>query len=478
MTSPKAELSQSSNQSSSNRSSSSSNRKLILAGQIAFLPTGILQTLLGPMLPILIARWALNDTQAGNLFLVQFLASLAGVQLSGLLLTRWGYRPAFLSGLLLMAYGVSTLLLGSSALGMAAVAAYGLGLGLVVPSDNLLIAEIGSGSDSSSASGAASQQSSQQSSQRSSQQSSQGSPQASSQRSSEASSRASAVSLLNFFWGVGAVFCSLMVAWTAAHKLLPFFLGSVALFLLLLAFEMRNLPFPAAATSSATPAGTSSVTPAGSSPSSFSSTSSSTSSPSSASTSSPSSASSPSWRNLAKSPAIWIFAAIFFLYPGAETAVGGWIGSYVSRLGSRGAAIASLMPAFFWTALTVGRALGTVFLRYFSERSVLRIGYGAGAAGIGLMLWAPTLTGVIGGALITGLSFATLYPITVARLSQRFGVAARKIGAVMFSLAAVGPAVIPWMVGVISHSTGSLRAGLLLPLGATVILFVVHLFEW
>jgi fucose permease len=416
------------------------------------------------MLPILIARWALNDTQAGNLFLVQFLASLAGVQLSGLLLTRWGFRPAFLWGLLLMACGVSTLLLGSSALGMAAVAAYGLGLGLLVPSDNLLIAEIGSasGSDSSSASGAASQ----------------GSAQQSSQRSSEASSRASAVSLLNFFWGVGAVFCSLMVAWTAAHKLLPFFLGSVALFLLLLAFAMRNLPFPAAATSSATPAATSSVTPAGSSPSSSSSTPSSTPSPSSSLTSSPSSSSSPSWRNLAKSPAIWIFAAIFFLYPGAETAVGGWIGSYVSRLGSHGAAIASLMPAFFWTALTVGRALGTVFLRYFSERSVLRAGYGAGAAGIGLMLWAPTLTGVISGALITGLSFATLYPITVARLSQRFGVAARSIGAVMFSLAAVGPAVIPWMVGVISHSTGSLRAGLLLPLGATIILFVVHLFEW
>jgi len=58
------------------------------------------------------------------------------------------------------------------------------------------------------------------------------------------------------------------------------------------------------------------------------------------------------------------------------------------------------------------------------------------------------------------------------------GVAARSIGAVMFSLASVGPAVIPWMVGVISHSTGSLRAGLLLPLGATVILFVVHLVEW
>ncbi|MGB0116677.1 MAG: MFS transporter [Terriglobales bacterium] len=392
MASPQAEFSQ-----------SSSNRKLVLAGQIAFLPTGILTTLLGPMLPILIARWALNDTQAGNLFLVQFLASLVGVQLSGVLLARWGFRPAFLSGLLLMAFGVATLYMGSLWLGLASVAAYGLGLGLIIPADNLLIAEISSGSG--------------------------------------LGSRAGAVSLLNFFWGVGAVLCSLMVAWTAAHRLLPFFFGAVALFLILLALTVRNLPFPAAAKSSESSA-------------------------------------SISWRERAKSPTIWLFAAVFFLYPGAETAVGGWIGSYVSRLGSRGAAMASMMPAFFWSALTVGRALGTAFLRHFLERRVLRAVCAAGAAGIGLMLWAPALSGVIGGALITGLSFATLYPITVARLSQRFGVAARSIGAVMFSLASVGPAIIPWMVGVISHATGSLRAGLLLPLGATVILFVIHLVEW
>jgi MFS transporter, FHS family, glucose/mannose:H+ symporter len=400
-------------------SRSSSNRKLILAGQIAFLPTGILTTLLGPMLPILIARWTMNDTQAGNLFLVQFLAAVVGVQLSGVLLARWGFRPAFLLGLLLMGSGVATIYMGSLWLGLAAVATYGLGLGLIIPTDSLLIAEIGARSIPSSGISSS----------------------ISSEASSTTSASASAVSLLNFFWGAGAVLCSVMVAWTAAHKLLPYFLGSVALFLILLALAMRNLPFPAAATAAELPA-------------------------------------SSSWREVAKNPAVWLFAAVFFLYPGAETAVGGWIGSYVSRLGVRGAAMAPVMPAFFWSALTVGRALGTAFLRHFSERRVLRAGYGAAAAGIVLMLWAPSLPGVIGGALITGLSFATLYPITVARLSQHFGVAARSIGAVMFSLAAVGPAVIPWMVGVISHATGSLRVGLLLPLGATVILFVIHLFDW
>jgi FHS family glucose/mannose:H+ symporter-like MFS transporter len=406
MASPQAELSE-----------SSSNRKLVLACQIAFFPTGIVQTVLGPMLPLLVARWTLNDTQAGYLFLVQFLAMLVGVQLTTLLLSRWGFRPAFLSGLLLMAAGIATLFIGSPGLGLVSVAVYGLGLGLIVPSDNLLIAEIGFGTTSGKSSEHGSEQNSKQ------------------------GSRAGAVSLLNFFWGVGAVFCSLMVAWTATHKLLPIFLGSVALFLILLALAVRNLPFPAAETSAE---------------------------------------SSVSWKDLVKNPAIWLFAAVFFLYPGAETAVGGWVGYYVSRmgLGSRGAGIASLMPAFFWLALTVGRGLGTFFLRHFPEGRILQVGFGAGAAGIGLMIWAPSLTGVICGALTTGLSFATMYPVTVARLSQHFGVAARSIGAVMFSLASLGPAVIPWLVGVISHATGSLRAGLLLPLVATAILFVIHLFEW
>ena len=375
----------------------SSSKRLILAAQIAFLPTGILTTLLGPMLPLLITRWSLNDAQAGNLFLVQFLASLVGVQLSGVLLSRLGFRPAFLSGLLLMAGGAATLYVGHAWLGMASVAVYGLGLGLIIPTDSLLIAEI------------------------------------------SADSRTSAVSLLNFFWGFGAVLCSLMVAWASTHKLLPFFLGSVSLFLVLLAFAMRGLPFPPAAASEhrALP-----------------------------------------WRGIAKSPTFWLFAAVFFLYPGAETAVGGWIGSYVSRLGPREAAMAPMMPAFFWAALTVGRALGTLFLSYLPEQRVLRTGYATGSAGIVLMLWSSTLPGVIVGAFITGLSFATLYPITVARLSLRFGVAARSIGAFMFSLASVGPAVISWMVGVISQSTGSLRAGLLLPLGATVVLVLIHLREW
>jgi FHS family glucose/mannose:H+ symporter-like MFS transporter len=376
---------------------SSQKRRLILAGQIAFLPTGVLTTLLGPMLPILTVRWGLSDKLAGSLFLVQFLSQLAGVLLSGVIVARLGFRQVFLFGLLLMAGGVGTLYIGSPWLGMVSVALYGLGLGLVIPTDNLMVAEVSIGS------------------------------------------RAAAVSLLNFFWGVGAVLCSLLVAWAQAHQLVPVFLGSVALFLVLLVVALRKMPFPGAhqATDPRIP-----------------------------------------WREIAGNPVTWLFACVFFLYPGAETAFGGWIGSFATRLGSHQVSMGAMMPAFFYIALTLGRGVGGSLLHRLPERRVLLAGYGIAVIGIGTLLRTSTLSGVIASALITGLSFATVYPILVARLSLRFGVTARSVGAIMFSIAALGPAVLPWLVGIVSQSVGSLRAGLLVPFIATVILFLIHLKDW
>jgi len=349
------------------------------------------------MLPILTARWGLSDARAGNLFLIQFLSQLAGVLLSGVMVARLGFRLVFLSGLLLMAGGVGTLYLGSPWLGMVSVGVYGLGLGLVIPTDNLMIAEVSAGS------------------------------------------RAAAVSLLNFFWGVGAVLCSLLVAWAQAHQMVLAFLGSVALFLLLLVVALRRLPFPGPRPSTDAPI---------------------------------------PWREIATNPVTWLFACAFFLYPGAETAVGGWIGSFATRLGSHQVSMGAMMPAFFYAALTLGRGVGGSVLQRLPEQRVLQAGYGIAVIGIGFLLRTSTLTGVMASAVITGLSFATVYPITVARLSQRFGVGARSVGAVMFSIAALGPAVLPWLVGIVSQSSGSLRAGLAVPFIATTILFVIYLKDW
>src|ERR1700730_11724283 len=104
-------------------------KALTFAAYASFVPIGIATVLLGPMLPTLSARWSLNYSQAGALFTVQFLASTAAVALSGVMVSRWGFRFAMKAGLVLMSAGVALLLAGPKIMGMLCIAASGFGMG-------------------------------------------------------------------------------------------------------------------------------------------------------------------------------------------------------------------------------------------------------------------------------------------------------------------------------------------------------------
>jgi MFS transporter, FHS family, glucose/mannose:H+ symporter len=370
-------------------------RRLVLIAFASFLPTGVFTTLLGPMLPNLISRWHLNDAKAGSLFLVQFIASLAGVQIAGYSMTRSAFRWPLLFGLLLMAAGGSQLKTSSPQWGTVAIGMYGIGLGLIIPTCNLLIAEV------------------------------------------RPKSAAASVSLLNFCWGIGAVLCALGVAWAEAHGFLFVALNVLTIGLILLASFVATSSFPETAEEQVSPR---SFKPA--------------------------------------TPVIWLFAAVFFLYPGTETAVGGWIGTYLARYEPLSSVSPAVMPAFFWAALTVGRGLGGLVLGWWEQKRVLQLGPTFAALGILTVLCIPNIFGIALGSAIAGLSFALIYPVTIARFSKRLGPNARQAGAIMFSLASIGPALLPWTVGLISERFDSLRFGLCLPLATTLILLAIHLKDW
>jgi len=106
-----------------------------------FVATGMVTTLLGPVLPFLTARWQLDDMHAGLLFTAQFAGSMAGVLLSSVILTRRGFRPSLVAGFGLMGIGVAALGFVTWIVGLISVTLFGLGLGLTIPTTNLLIAE-------------------------------------------------------------------------------------------------------------------------------------------------------------------------------------------------------------------------------------------------------------------------------------------------------------------------------------------------
>ena len=128
-----------------------------------FIVLGVVTTLLGPILPLVAARWSISTAQQGSLFFWQFIASTVGALLSGMLLARRSFRFTVALGVTLCLGGVAALIWADWNLGRAAVAAYGFGLGLALPAFNLAVAE------------------------------------------TNQVRRAAAVSLLNFAWGLGAI---------------------------------------------------------------------------------------------------------------------------------------------------------------------------------------------------------------------------------------------------------------------------------
>src|SRR5882762_11169275 len=84
-------------------------RELLFLLFAGFVLSGIATTIVGPMLPVFIRRWGLDDGQAGLFSSIQFLAALAGTLASSVIASWYGYRPALVLGYALMGGGLACL---------------------------------------------------------------------------------------------------------------------------------------------------------------------------------------------------------------------------------------------------------------------------------------------------------------------------------------------------------------------------------
>jgi FHS family glucose/mannose:H+ symporter-like MFS transporter len=143
--------------------SSQRDKQLAPLLHVGFVLVGVVQTLLGPILPMLAARWRLDDSEAGSLFIAQFTGAMIGSAVSSPMIKRLGTLRLIAFGYAAMAAAVACLGVNSWGIGLLSVLSYGFALGLTAPVTNLLVAEINS------------------------------------------ERRAAALNILNFVWGLGAV---------------------------------------------------------------------------------------------------------------------------------------------------------------------------------------------------------------------------------------------------------------------------------
>jgi fucose permease len=364
---------------------------LLCAG---FVVNGIVISFIGPILPVFIAKWGLDDSRAGLFSLVQFSGSLAGVLLSSVLVSTKGFKPAITLGLIGLGVGFALLNAPTFFLALAASLLYGLGYGFNTPGTNLWVGE------------------------------------------SYGERRASALNIMNLAWGAGAISSSpLATLATRTGQVTPilYIVGAIcaviAILLLRMAFGKPRDTDNSVSTASAE--GTGGI------------------------------------------GAAILLGVLFFVYVGTEVGTSYWAPTHAQRAATWSSNTWMLTPMFFFAGLLGGRGIAAAILLRLKEVSVAVTGILLAATGEIIFLMARSRGGLFGGAFLAGLGLASLFPIYIAWLSKWFGVRSRKIGGVMFALAAAGSALMPPLVGLVSRFAGSLRVGLIVPVAGCAMMLAV-----
>ncbi|HEX9501883.1 MAG TPA: MFS transporter [Thermoanaerobaculia bacterium] len=166
----------------------------------------------------------------------------------------------------------------------------------------------------------------------------------------------------------------------------------------------------------------------------------------------------------AKYPMVMVFAALLFCESGNESAIGSWTSTYTGS---------NAILAAYWGGLMIGRVLGAKIVAYIrKERLVFISGIGS-AIGTAVLVASESLITMAVGAVIVGLSFAAIYPTTLAIAADRYERLAGTIFGLLFATGLLGAMAFPWIIGQMSELFG-LRAGMMLPLiGAVLIVALV-----
>ena len=174
---------------------------------------------------------------------------------------------------------------------------------------------------------------------------------------------------------------------------------------------------------------------------------------------------------VARYPGVMLFAILLFFQSGNESSIGGWTSTYLGTLGAT-PRTATWVLAGYWAALMLGRLASAKLLDWMSKQSLVF------ASGIGsvigcLILVSSRSVPILSiGSIVVGLSFAAIYPTTLAMAADRYQRLAGTIFGVLFACGLVGGMIAPWGLGHLSQAVG-MRAGMFIPLIGSAMIAVM-----
>lgn len=376
---------------------SSKVRSLKILLHAGFFVSGIATVLIGQLLPILATKFKLNDEQTGGFFPAQFSGSIIGTLISNKLGKSNRFLAATTVGCIMMAAGILLMNADSLVACLGGFFVNGVGIGMTLPSINMLILEF------------------------------------------ERERAASALSILNVFWGIGAIISQPFVdsLTRGTNVLLPTAIISGALLVIgvVLATFPRDIEPSAALDDQADGADL------------------------------------PIWTTLIA----WLIAAFNFIHVGFESAMGGWLKTYALRVDERAATFAFSPILCYFVLFVAGRAVAPFFFRFLDENKMLMLGVVTILAGMLVLLYSGNVYMLAVGASITGFGTSWVFPTNMSRFNQTFGPSASRRGTPFFLCGTIGSIFSTWFIGYVSHYfNNDLRSGMFILLGSVILLIVLQ----
>lgn len=156
-------------------------------------------------------------------------------------------------------------------------------------------------------------------------------------------------------------------------------------------------------------------------------------------------------RETMRQPRVWLSVLLFFLYVGAEVALGIWAYSLLTE--SRGVAPqqAGFLTGSYWAMFTVGRILAGLYAKRLGVDILVLGSLSLAFLGAVLLWWNPFQLSNLLAITLIGFAIAPVFPALISGTSQRVGAnfAANTIGMQM-AVTGLGASLIPSLIGVLA----------------------------
>jgi FHS family glucose/mannose:H+ symporter-like MFS transporter len=362
--------------------------------RVGFFLIGIITVLLGQILPVLSSNYSLSDRDAGDLFIAQFAGSLTGTLFYSRIVRKFGYSKMLFGGFCLMAAGCASVNIGSFLWCAAAISIYGVGIGMTIPAINMLVVEL------------------------------------------DRERSASALSTINFFWGLGAILCKPFVDALGSR-------GSIAMPTIILAVLLFAIGIFILSSNYRESVVSEEIS---------------------------SGPSIPIWT----SATAWLIAVFNFVHIGVESSMAGWITTYQNRLTQTATSVWISAAVVYFLTLVAGRAVAPFFFRRFSENAMIFGSLTLMTAGILLILATGSFFFLLMGSAIIGCGCSSVFPTNMSRFTKIFGSRSTQNATPIFVLGTLGGASITWLVGFTSTKLDNLRSGFLVVLMSCIVLVLLQ----